>query len=272
MTGNDSIRFMADEPNFRRTVLVVAAVTILTVFQVRGQSQKDAPAPTIPLVFEVASIKPLALPLPSGGGPWIANHGRFRAEVGYPRDVIGWAYDLLGAQVKGGPDWIDREPYYFEARAENPEAGRAQIKSMLQTLLRVRFNLAVHRDTQEAQVYTLIVGKNGSKLQDAKEGQKNYINWAGPGQVTFAEVQTLRGLINILSFLLSAPVVDGTGLNGSYNFSLDFTNPQDPRPRQVDSPPDLFAALQEQLGLKLEAKKAPVPILVIDRIDRPSEN
>jgi uncharacterized protein (TIGR03435 family) len=131
----------------------------------------------------------------------------------------------------------------------------------------------VHRDTQTAQVYTLTVGKNGSKLQDAKDGRKNYINWTGPGQVTFTENQGLGGgLINILSFLLSAPVVDETGLHGSFNFSLDFTNPRDPRPRQADSPPDLFTAVQEQLGLKLEAKKGPVEVLVVDHMERPSAN
>jgi uncharacterized protein (TIGR03435 family) len=272
MTGNDSIRFMADEPNFRRIVLVVGAVTIAICFQLRGQSQQDTTAPTAPLAFEVASVKPIAPPLPSAGGAWTVTHGRFRAETGYVRDVIGWAYDLLAAQVKGGPDWIDREPYYFDARAENPDAGADQIRVMLQTLLKDRFKLVIHRDNQQAQVYTLVVGKNGSKLQDAKDGRKNYINWTGPGHVTFAENQTLDGLINVLSYLLSAPVLDETGLKGPYNFSLEFTNPRDPRPRQVDSPPDLFTAVQEQLGLKLEAKKAPVATLVIDHIDRPSEN
>jgi uncharacterized protein (TIGR03435 family) len=79
-------------------------------------------------------------------------------------------------------------------------------------------------------------------------------------------------LINILSGALGAPVIDETGLKGSHNFSLDFTDPHDPRPRQADSPPDIFTAVQDQLGLRLQAAKKPVEILAIDHIERPSEN
>jgi uncharacterized protein (TIGR03435 family) len=143
---------------------------------------------------------------------------------------------------------------------------------MLQTLLTDRFKLIAHRDTQQGRTYTLTVGTNGPKLQDAKEGRRNYINWTGPGQVTFTENTTLLGLINILSTLLGSPVLDETGLKGSYNFSLEFTDPGDPRPRQTDSAPDLFATIQEQLGLRLQATKGTVEVLVIDHMDRPSVN
>ena len=175
-------------------------------------------------------------------------------------------------QVKGGPDWIDREPYDFDARAGDPEAGPEQIRTMLQALLAERFKMVVHRDTQQGQVYTLVVGKNGSKLQDAKDGRKNYINWTGPGHVTFTENSTLLGLIAILANSLGAPVFDETGIKGSYNFSLEFTDPRDPRARQADSPPDLITAVQEQLGLRLQAARGPVEVLVVDYIERPSEN
>jgi uncharacterized protein (TIGR03435 family) len=193
--------------------------------------------------------------------------------------MIGWAYNVLAAGVRGGPDWIDREPYYVDARAENPEAGPEQIRAMLQTLLTDRFKLAIHRETRQGQVYTLAVSKNGSKLQDAKDGQKNYINWTGPGAVTFTENQTLAGLINVLSGVLNAPVLDKTNLRGSYNFSLEFIDPRlpqladdDPRPNPFKGRPDLFTAVQEQLGLQLQAAKGPVEVLVIDNIERPSPN
>jgi uncharacterized protein (TIGR03435 family) len=180
--------------------------------------------------------------------------------------------------VKGGPDWLDREPYYVDARAGDPDAGSDQIRLMLQTLLIDRFKLITHRDAQQGQIYTLTLGKNGPKLQDAREGRRNYINRTGLGQVTFTENTTLLGLINILSSLLGAPVLDETGLKGSYNFSLEFTDPRDPRtssridPRQTDSAPDLFAAIEEQLGLRLQTTKGPVDVLVIDRMERPSAN
>jgi uncharacterized protein (TIGR03435 family) len=82
----------------------------------------------------------------------------------------------------------------------------------------------------------------------------------------------MLGLINVLSSLLGSPVLDETGLKASYSFSLEFTDPRDPRPRDANSRPDLFTAVQEQLGLKLEAKKGPVEVLLIDHIERPSEN
>jgi uncharacterized protein (TIGR03435 family) len=252
--------------------IVIGPIAGLSAWRAEAQSPQGVTPSVSPLAFEVASVKPIALPIPSGGGPWIVTHGRFRAETGYVRGMIGWAHNVLAAQVKGGPDWIDRERYYVDARAGDPDAGPDQIRLMLQTLLTDRFKLIAHRDTQQGQIYTLTVGKNGPKLQDAKEGRKNYINWAGPGQVTFTENTTLLGLINILSDLLGSPVLDETGLKGSYNFSLEFTDPRDPRPRQTDSTPDLFAAIQEQLGLRLQATKGAVEVLVIDHIERPSAN
>ena len=147
---------------------------------------------------------------------------------------------------------------------------------MVQTLLADRFKLVVHRESQETEVYTLVVGKKGSKMQEAKDGRKNYINWTGPGDVTFTECNVL-GLINVLSGTLGSPVIDKTGLKGFYNFSLEFTDPRFLRPQSggqlpADSNPDLLAAVQEQLGLKLEMQKNPVDILVIDHIEMPSPN
>ena len=263
---------MGSKLSARTLAIVIGPIASLNAWRAEAQSPQGVTPSVTPLAFEVASVKPIALPIPSGGGPWIVTHGRFKAETGYVRGMIGWAYHVLAAQVKGGPDWIDREPYYVDARAGDPDAGPDQIRLMLQTLLTDRFKLIAHRDTQQGQIYTLTVGKNGPKLQDAKEGRKNYINWTGPGQVTFTENTTLLGLINILSSLLGSPVLDDTGLKGSYNFSLEFADPRDPRPRPTDSTPDLFAAIQEQLGLRLQATKGAVEVLVIDHMERPSAN
>lgn len=187
--------------------------------------------------------------------------------------MIALAYGVLPALVKGGPDWVDREPYNIEARAESPDAGPKQIALMLQSLLTDRFRLALHRETRQEQVYTLVVGKSGPKLQDAGDGRKNFINWTGTGEVTVTEnTAPLLGLINVLGGMLSAPVLDKTNLKGSYNFSLKFLDPRIPHAAGDDSRPDLFTAVQEQLGLKLEAAKGPVEVLVIDRMERPSAN
>jgi uncharacterized protein (TIGR03435 family) len=220
--------------------------------------------------FEVASIKPVPPPFPPGGGPWIANHGRFRAEAAQVRGVIAMAYEVLPVQVKGGDYWIDREPYSFDARAENPDAGPDQIRAMVQTLLADRFKLAVRRETRQVDAYRLIVGKNGSKLKDANGGRSNYINWTGLGQVTFTEMTSLLPLSAILGSILDVPVLDETGLKGTYNYSLEFSDPR--LPADLRSRPDLFTAVQEQLGLQLQQAKGPFAIIVIDHVERPSEN
>jgi uncharacterized protein (TIGR03435 family) len=147
---------------------------------------------------------------------------------------------------------------------------------MVRTLLADRLKLVVHRDSKEMQAYTLIVGKGGSKMQEAKEESKPYINWAGKGKAVFTKCNML-GLITVLAGALGSPVRDSTGLKGFYNFSLEFADPGDQRVQnggqtQVDSAPDIFTAVQEELGLKLESNKGPVEVLVIDHVERPSEN
>ena len=250
---------------------VGAAFPAMPTRQIDGKYSQGTTT-TAPLAFEVASIRRTPPPVPTGGGPWTVSNGRFRAERGFLRGVIGEAYGVLATQVKGGSDWIDREPYDFDARAGNPGVGPDQLRAMLRTLLADRFKLMVHRETEQSQVYTLTVGQSGSKLQDAKDGNEAYINWTGLGQVTFSDNPHLGGLINILSSLLGSPVLDRTGISGSHDFSLSFTRPGDPRPRQADSPPDLITAVREQLGLELQATKRQVEIVVIDRIEKPQEN
>jgi uncharacterized protein (TIGR03435 family) len=282
MNTYGDVAFALDEKlklKFRQIGMAIAVVTVMTAWQSKGQSQQGATAPAAPLVFEVASVKPVPPSIPTAGSPWIVTHGQFEAETAYIRFMIGWAYNVLAPQVQGGPDWIDQERYYVDARAESPEAGPEQIQKMLQALLTDRFKLAIHRETRTGVVYTLVVGKNGPKLQLAKDGQKTSMNWTGPGAVTFTANQTLSGLITVLSSVLSAPVLDKTDLKASYNFSLEFIDPRlpqladdDPRPNPFKGRPDLFNALQEQLGLQLKAAKGPIEVLVIDNIERPSTN
>lgn len=253
-------------------LLAFAAITGMAA-QIDGQSPRNAV--NAPPAFEVASIRPLARPYPSGGGPWTVDRGRFIAQTGWVRAVIGFAYNVLPpVKVHGGPTWIDTDLYDFEAKADDPSAGPDQIRAMMQTLLVDRFKLGVHRETQEGQVYTLVVGKNGSKMQEAKEGRRDHIDFTGPGQIVCTECE-LVGLTSVLSNILESPVLNNTGLKGFYNFSLEYADPRwtsKNLPSELASRPDIFSAVQEQLGLKLEAKKGPVEILVVDHIERPSEN
>lgn len=223
-----------------------------------------------PLIFAVASIQPIPLTLPIGGGPWTVANGRFQAGPAFTRDVIALAYEVLTPQVKGGPKWITQQPYDFDARASSAAAGPNQIRIMLKTLLAERFKLAVHHEMEESLVYRLVIAKNGSKLQDVKDGRPPYINWSGPQRVTFSGNPSLQGLTSVLGGVVGAPVLDETGLRGTYSFSLEFTRPNDPQPRQADSPPDVFTAVREQLGLELLETKRQIEIVVIDHIEEPS--
>jgi uncharacterized protein (TIGR03435 family) len=255
-----------------RTLSLFFAIGFLTA-RIDGQSPPNAAS--APPAFDVASIRPVARPYPTGGGPWTVAHGRFIAQPGWVRAVIGFAYNVLPpVKVHGGPTWIDTDQYNFEAKADDPNAGPDQIRVMMQTLLADRFKLVVHRETQEEQVYTLVVGKNGSKMQEAKEVRRTHCDFPGPGQIVCTEGE-LVGFTSILSSMLESPVLDNTGLKGFYNFSLEFADPRwrsKDLPSELSSRPDIFSAVQEQLGLKLEAKKGPVEILVVDHIERPSEN
>jgi uncharacterized protein (TIGR03435 family) len=161
-------------------LLAFAAITGVAA-QIDGQSPPNAVRD--PAAFDVASIRALSPPY-RDGGPWTVDHGRFIAQTGWVRAVIGWAYNVLPPiKVHGGPTWIDTDLYDFEAKAEDPNAGPDQIRAMMQTLLVDRFKLAVHRETREEQVYTLVVGRNGSKMQEAKEGRRDHIDFTGPGQI-----------------------------------------------------------------------------------------
>jgi uncharacterized protein (TIGR03435 family) len=121
-----------------------------------------------------------------------------------------------------------------------------------------------------------VVGKNGPKMEKAKDGEKTFGNFTGPGHMTFTHMNLL-GLVSVLSSVLEAQVVDKTGLKDFYNFSLEFENPrllrtQNGNQPPVDSAPSIFTAVQDQLGLKLDGMKGPVEILVIDHVERPTEN
>jgi uncharacterized protein (TIGR03435 family) len=211
-------------------------------------------------VFEVASIKPHK-PDPTGSAGMSAQHGRLNFINVTLKNLIMSAYSLHEFQISGGPAWIDSERYDLVAKAEN-DAGGKELWMMVRPLLAERFKLAVHTDTKDVPVYDLVVGKRGSKLHPAAaddQGQR-----AGGG-LFIAD----RIWMSVFSFILSSfvdrPVLDKTGLDGDFAVKLEWA-PRDPDGLSI------FTALEEQLGLKLEPRKGPVEILVIDHVERPSEN
>jgi bla regulator protein BlaR1 len=221
--------------------------------------------------------------------------------------VIQEAYGVQANQIEGAPDWLKSDGYDIEAKVDKSEANqlsldqrRTESQRMLQTLLADRVKLTLHRETKDLPTYALVVAESGSKLQLAKSGDAikgpdgrpmgthrmfMRAGGGGPNLSLAAQGIFLVDLAQLLSRQLGTPVVDKTGMTGSYDFGLHWT-PDKSRPSQQadgDSTPEgppgpgaagpsFFSAIQEQLGLKLEPQTGPTEILVIDHVEMPSEN
>ncbi len=206
----------------------------------------------------------------------ITPAGRFTATTDL-RWLLQVAYSVRFDQIVGGPKWLDGEDYTIVAA---PPAGlplppdqksvNRVTEERLRALLEDRFQLKVHRETREMPIYELTAAKGGSKLKEepqAPEGQFK-LGLASGRIVTRGGGAKIGMIVSLLTNQLHRPVIDKTGLDGWYAFNLTY-NPDESKPSDK---PSLFTALEEQLGLKLVAKKGSGEVLVIDRLERPSEN
>jgi len=239
---------------------------------------KDDRAPAEPLpIFEVATIKPAA---PSSDGHTHINYprgGSFSASNITLLALMEWAYDTPQRQILEGPAWLASAR--FDLQAKTDAAADTQLRSlasdreheikrrMVQALLADRYHLKLHQEARVLPAYDLILAKGGSKLQPSQSGAKNI----GTGRNHFNGQGLTTDLIaEQLSQFAGRVVVDKTQLTGRYDLKLQWT-PDDETPTE-NSPPSLFTAIQEQLGLKLEPAKEPVPVLIVDHIELPSAN
>lgn len=241
--------------------------------------------------FEVATIKP-AMPDEAPRGRFIRMQSAHRFEVrNYTANgLIAAAYDLNPKAISGGPAWnsVDRYNIIAESPGELRPTYNEQM-NMLRQLLAERFNFAFHREKKEFAIYELSVSKDGLKIQpttapfDEPSNVTSTIFPAASGGIDHAQMPahnvTIQEFASVLQrAILDRPVVDKTGLSDRYDFNLEWTPDEGQFGGQLPpGPPDtnrpgLYAALQQQLGLKLEPTKGPVDILVIDRLDRPTQN
>jgi uncharacterized protein (TIGR03435 family) len=184
------------------------------------------------------------------------------------------AYGIGPHELSGGPDWINSERFMIAAKAEQPIDDDGALMVMLQNLLVERFKLVIHRETRTMQAFVLEVGKNGPKLEKAEGGPAETHTSSGKGNVSIdARNMDLPAFAQRLARDMELPVVNQTGLPGIYNFKLRWT-PENSK-ALIDGTaewPSIFTAIQEQLGLRLHSQKAPVEVLVIDHVEKPSEN
>jgi len=254
---------------WKRTLLAVAALARL------GSAQPVA-APAHPLFFEVASLKPAA-PGAQGGiiRPMRGNQTYVATNMPL-RALIRIAYGVTDRQLSGGPAWIDTEFFDMDAKADKP-ATVDELHLMLRSLLEERFQLKVHHEQREQSVYALTVDKGGPKMKVHEPVETDYPpirGGGGPGQRVATNAH-MSYFAFYLSQVLDKWVLDRTGLNDRYDFTVQWVPD---RPVRLDGGepapegPTVFAALKDQLGLKLEAAKGPVEYLVIDRVEKLTGN
>ena len=198
------------------------------------------------------------------------------------------AYNLaMPDQIVGLPSWADSDRYDVEAKMDEQTTAALQKlprdqrrkaeSSMLQDVLADRFKLKVHKETREMTIYNLVIAKSGLKMKESPDGKPRRYSYR-PGEIAGDGI-SMNGLVVILPGQVHSIVEDKTGLTGNYTIALKWNpNPLSASAGPASSPnaddalPDLFSALQDQLGLKLESAKAPVDVIVIDHVEKPSEN
>jgi uncharacterized protein (TIGR03435 family) len=222
--------------------------------------------------FEAASIK--RSQADEGHSGVQTNKRRISMENVTLKRCIRTAYDVPDAQILGGPDWLDDARFDVIAKAETAAVGREMVP-MLQALLAERFQLSVHREPRSLQGYALVAGTGALKARpSAPDAQSGTSSRSNNSKVSMQLVAcTMARFAERLSDFLHVPVVDLTEIKGPYDFRLEWA-PEDLRATSTDAPtgPSLFSAIQEQVGLRLEARRVPTQVLVVDHAEPPSEN
>ncbi|HUA93259.1 MAG TPA: TIGR03435 family protein [Terracidiphilus sp.] len=236
--------------------------------------------------LEVATIKPSD---PSRRGKGFGFQGtHFRTFNMNLNDLIAIGYGLHSKQIVGAPDWFSTDLFDIDGVPDTP--GRPNIKQMgimLQKLLTDRCALKFHHETRELSVYAITVASGGPKMTKttAQENDPQGFGFRGLGDLVVRNMTMKDFAFGMQSAVTDKPVVDQTGLTDRYDFTLKWT-PDDsqfqqfrgavpvtpPKADDPNAPPSLYTAVQEQIGLKIEATKAPDDVIVIDHVEKPSAN
>jgi uncharacterized protein (TIGR03435 family) len=252
----------------RRWLLTAAWMTLTT---------SAALAQATPFKFEVASIRPSKADEHARSHIVSSAHDGRLTVINVPlKMLLQFAFDVPESQIIGAPAFTT-EKFDIEARSDpatddqlaklDSAQAKLQKRLMIQALFTDRFKLASHTEPRQLPIFNLIVTKSGPKLQQAKSEGKTYNGHRG---MIDDQGVTLNVFAEQLASQVGRPVVDKTAVDGSYDITLKWT----PEDRTDPSEPavSIFTALEEQLGLKLESTKGPVQILVIDHLEKPSDN
>ncbi len=262
----------------RQVVVAVLGASVSGVF-----AQTPSPRPKFN-TFDVATIKPVDPDAKAGRFIIMQGTHRFVEKAYTLKLLIAAAYDLNPKTISGGPEWVESDHYDIEAITPGEvRPTHDEQMSMLRNLLADRFKLTFHREQKLFSIYELTVTKTGPKLKPstaAPDDPPSLISTVYPQRVLLpAKNATMGDLTSLMQrAMLDRPVVDKTGLAGRYDFDLEwapdetqFGGSLPPAPPDAQTAP-LFVAIQQQLGLKLEATKGPVDALVVDKAEKPSAN
>jgi uncharacterized protein (TIGR03435 family) len=255
----------------RRPAIAMYVQPALLLIALIPASLQQAAAQATQPIFEVATVRPSAPDANPNSGYWSRpGVGRFTASHVSLAVLIQLAYDIDGSQIANGPKWLDTTLFDVEAKPEDGiSLTRDELQPRLQALLRERFHLVCHNETRTGRGYDLVVAQGGPHLTPAAEGHF-------PGErhnvsVGHIGVQncSMPKLAQFLTTAAKVPVVDQTGLAGSYDISFAYN----PRPEKESDLPALEVALKEATGLLLKPAKVATPVLGIDSVDKlPTDN
>jgi bla regulator protein blaR1 len=221
-------------------------------------------------------------------------------QVAYNRYATGRLTSYAMIPIEGGPGWIHSQMFEIDAESESHPSIQMMEGPMMRAILENRFKLKIHRETRQGPVYELALGKGSPKLEPLRDGSCTPVhvgrplppltsgqhicrNLVSPRSVDF-EGGTLSMFADLLNLILDRPVIDKTGITNYFEIHLVFSpddsalsrpstaNPGSPAAVAVPDAPGIFQAIQEQLGLRLVPAKGPVDVLVIDHIEKPTEN
>lgn len=254
--------------------LLFLSCAFLMQAQNGGPSEKTLSAP---LSYEVASVR-LYKPHGSPNIYISSDSHSFSANLSVAM-LLQYAFGVLMAdEISGVPAWARSEQYAIEAKIDaktseqldrlNGDRQQQELRKMMQSLLADRFDLQFHRETKMLPVYDLAITKTGLKMKASRSTSQ--IHFVMDHDHLDATGIAMSNLIRSLAQITGRVVIDRTGLTGRYDVSLSWAPEMDTDDAQ--SGPSIFTAVQEQLGVKLESAKEPVETVVIDRIDRPTEN
>jgi len=257
---------MADSSRAFRTILLALALGIATVVLTRAQPPQEA-------AFEVTSVKANKSGAAGAGAPGDRfSSGLFRTTNMPLRLLMRQAFQKLqDSEIVGGPAWMDSDRWDITGKAASPTAA---MLPMIRTLLADRFRLVVHHENRELPIYALVIARRDGRLGPSLRPSTGKSDFRDATGLFVAHAIPLKILVDVLAYPARRTVVDRTGLSGTYDIELRYTSPvmADAGLPSVPDAPSVFTAVQEQLGLKLEATRGPVDVIVIDHVEKPVED